>query len=648
MNNHFEKMLAENNVLDVNKINFIIEKNTAIQLAKKINKEQCHESVPFVTTEKYETERGFITIDKEIEDLKKFLENEKFKFKIFNSKCSKYASKLWKPIEIEAVPMINVTTTLKEHRILLKNNLKSMDSCNICLTPKPIQVTGNAILCLENKRTFNEIVPNNSVRTVDDVIEIGEKEKLVQRKDQENTNVVENSYKKWKSFVKFKNKEKHVKRSTLTANDKKILQIHFTRWKDFWKNIKIEKWKLQRQEIKESKLRELVKTVVVKNKEIKFDKEEMKKKSSMKKRSDVKSFRVKDESEIFENRYKALLKIVAEQKEKLVKQEEVIEKLSEEKILNNLNSFNEISKNEADIALKSYDSRLKVKAKLLKQNSESAIDKSSNKCQTLVRSMTVRAEEISRTKKLAKLKRTAIEVQKQMKEKETEAAKKKEYEILKKMRKIEAEKKKELEVKKSLDAQVKRLEIERMTLIANMHYKNKLLAYVFKGLKFVIKEKEYKFLEACLFYKRTLKKKSLFKLSKFCKESLENKILIADQFYKVSLMHKFWRYWLENHNDFKRKNQVGIDLYELKLQQKAFNRWCVFASQQYLLSCKIIEDARKHYKRHLMQSTLNQWKMFISLKHKHMEQELRRQSWRHKVKEILPDFCPIINDELEI
>lgn len=516
----------------------------------EVSSKKCFLTVDKVMlAQKHEKEndkqRDFLTIDKEIEEFKKFLDDEKLKFSILNSKCSRNNSKMWRPIEIESVPVINVTATLKEHRMFIKknNNLKTVNEFHVCLTPEPIEVTGHAMLATRSDESFSDVVPNNSARTEVEYIQICKQHKAM--KQHEQRKAVMKAYNKWKTFVKLKkNKMKEIEeQKILTVDDKKLLEKYFINWKKFWEDVKIQKRKLMRQQIKEKKLANLVKAVVVKNKELKLEKlSEVR--PTTKEVCAVRSIKIKDVSQVFENRYKALLKIVAEQKEKLVIQKEVIEKFNEEHLLKEVNKFVETSKKTAEFAIKSYDPKLKIKAKLLKQNAEMAIPFKQNKCHVLVKSMTERAEEIKQVNKLAKLRRAEIEEKKRLEELEMIKKKKIEDELFKKKMKMENEKKRELEIKQYLELQLKKVQIERMVLIANKQYEKKLMLKSFEALKNTVQQRNERLMKAHLYYVNNLKMKYFKRLSKFAKNSMEHKMEIAKQFYDVSLLQKYWTMWM--------------------------------------------------------------------------------------------------------
>lgn len=93
------------------------------------------------------------------------------------------------------------------------------------------------------------------------------------------------------------------------------------------------------------------------------------------------------------------------------------------------------------------------------------------------------------------------------------------------------------------------------------------------------------------------------------------------------------------------KYLVAIDWHEMKLAERTLKIW-----DGYTRECKMIEEvkmrqAAAHYNWHLKWRVIDHWQRLHVILKIEKETEERRQRWRMKIWELLPDYKPNGGDD---
>lgn len=137
-----------------------------------------------------------------------------------------------------------------------------------------------------------------------------------------------------------------------------------------------------------------------------------------------------------------------------------------------------------------------------------------------------------------------------------------------------------------------------------------------------ILEKSFKILLEIIHYKYSLK----------CE--------IADGFRRKVVLKMSWRGFKENHLDGIRSWQVAEDFNDFRIERNFLIALSSFTSKEKILRDIKTQQACYHYQRKLIFYSFFHWKSLpLVLKMEKVKEE-RKQKWRKKVLEILPDFNP--------
>ncbi|ETN61618.1 hypothetical protein AND_006721 [Anopheles darlingi] len=92
------------------------------------------------------------------------------------------------------------------------------------------------------------------------------------------------------------------------------------------------------------------------------------------------------------------------------------------------------------------------------------------------------------------------------------------------------------------------------------------------------------------------------------------------------------------------KLQVAIDWHEVRLTEKIISIWVGRTKQSLMILQGKMSHAASHYEWQLKWKVFERWQRLHIILRIEKETEMRRQRWRMKIWELLPDYKPIEED----
>ncbi|XP_077294903.1 uncharacterized protein LOC143917294 [Arctopsyche grandis] len=183
--------------------------------------------------------------------------------------------------------------------------------------------------------------------------------------------------------------------------------------------------------------------------------------------------------------------------------------------------------------------------------------------------------------------------------------------------------------------------LRSLYVMADLHFEKKLIMkYGFQTLKlFVIKVKEDNIM-AIKFDEYRISRSFFVSWSNCVKKVLEIKQLKAQNFYENKLKVKAFTEMKKMHKTMLCKQYTAEDWYIARIVDKLFTIWkknvivlSRFRKKQWII-------AILHYERNLQWKVIGCWQTLPAIMNIERDQEARKQRWRLKVQEVLPDFIP--------
>ncbi|KAK7788753.1 hypothetical protein R5R35_014437 [Gryllus longicercus] len=335
------------------------------------------------------------------------------------------------------------------------------------------------------------------------------------------------------------------------------------------------------------------------------------------------------------HRYEAQQHIISQQKKQLEVQKKLIDGLK----LENLNKDAKLSATQALDNLKSHDlggflNDITQTNKIKKgQNSTHQIPILLGQMQQREKwrkMMRERKEQMYKERLLKK----ELELQNQQRAEEEER-KRIENEIKEKRRlRLQAEKRKQLAKEKTEDSMQK----------AREHYEKKLLQKGFATLKNVVIEEKEKIFLMNEYYKRRILVRHFYEWQHYVTNLAKHKNSLTTSCYNNLLLRKGFTAFLKVHAEKIQNEQVADDFYYLQLVKLAFSKLQMYSYRQQMIRDNLEQQAEKFYHRKLLKSALKAWRLLPSVLEEEREKEKRKEFWRQKVREILPDFSPALEE----
>ncbi|XP_317210.4 uncharacterized protein LOC1277724 [Anopheles gambiae] len=357
----------------------------------------------------------------------------------------------------------------------------------------------------------------------------------------------------------------------------------------------------------------------------------------------------------YEHRLKVQQDIIELQKLKLERQERIITELK-------LSKFSEASKiSKAEIqsellkAARTGHVRLRAKAKCIQIVGNIKADTSEEdemrKLQAqglmipkFLAKMQQRALERSQRHQEAKERRMRMEKEREDAKQAAEEAKRHEDEEARKRRYREMREKRKLEKLQKIIR-----EQERQAWIANNQIAKefRLLKlkrfgmHAFKLLLGIRHENERR----SIAYRRRYYKRKYFRKWWFLTNALwESKKALADGMHEYKLYRVAVRHWKMYMHEQRCKLQVAIDWYEVRMAEKVISIWIGKTKQSLMILHGKMSHAASHYEWQLKWKVFERWQRLHIILRIEKETEMRRQRWRMKIWELLPDYKPIEED----
>ncbi|KAH8378496.1 hypothetical protein KR093_011682 [Drosophila rubida] len=352
----------------------------------------------------------------------------------------------------------------------------------------------------------------------------------------------------------------------------------------------------------------------------------------------------------FKNKLKVQQDIIDLQRIKLERQERLIMQLKLNKLSDEAKEAREDLKQELKTVIRCGDPKAKAKAKCLQLigSLRDAEDEELERLQgkallqpRFLQHMQERALERSVRHEQARQRRAQAEAEREAAKLAVEEAKRQQdedakllrMEVLKEKRRQEKMAKvlKERERQRFIENQRKALEFSRRLLLRRVGME------AFKRLL----QRKRDNLVKCEEFRRRLYKRTYFNLWRSYTEFRQRERRVrAELCYKRAVKRRALHAWLLYVHEERKKLQVAIDWHALHSTEHWFNRWLNHTTQSRLIEDTKMRKAISHHEWHLKWKVLDCWQRLPQILRLERETEERRQRWRMKIWELLPDYKP--------
>uniref|UniRef100_A0A034VNW2 Coiled-coil domain-containing protein KIAA1407 n=1 Tax=Bactrocera dorsalis TaxID=27457 RepID=A0A034VNW2_BACDO len=352
----------------------------------------------------------------------------------------------------------------------------------------------------------------------------------------------------------------------------------------------------------------------------------------------------------YQNKIKIQQDIIDLQRLKLERQERIIMELKLNKLSDEAKEAREDLKNELKTIIRHGDPKFKAKAKCLQLIGNLRDEKDENMTSLqgkalfmpkFLLQMEERALERNIRHEKARQRRLQQEAEKEAQKMAAEEAKRLEDEEAKRLR-IEALKEKrrqekmakvlkEREHQRALEAKHKADEFYRRLLLRRIGMEG------FKRL--IIRKRENK--RKCEHFRRQIFKRTYFVNWRDYYIKLRNeKQLMADDLYDKIIKRKTLCAWQLYVQQERSKFNVAVDWCDLKRTEITFKLWAQHSARMSAIAGAKMKQATSHHEWHLKWKVLDCWQRLPQILQLERETEERRQRWRMKIWELLPDYTP--------
>ncbi|EDW75889.1 uncharacterized protein Dwil_GK14957, isoform A [Drosophila willistoni] len=352
----------------------------------------------------------------------------------------------------------------------------------------------------------------------------------------------------------------------------------------------------------------------------------------------------------FKNKLKVQQDIIDLQRIKLERQERLIMQLKLSKLSDEAKEAREDLKQELKTVIRCGDPKAKAKAKCLQLigSLRDAEDEEVARLQgkallqpRFLQHMQERAMERSVRHEQARQRRAQAEAEREAakmaleeaKRQEDEEAKRLRIEVLKEKRRQEKMAKilKERERQRFLENQKKAVEFGRRLILSRIGM---------EGFKRLLQRKRENLVKCEEFRRRLYKKNAFLAWRGYAAFRQRQKIVRADQCHNRALKRRVLYAWITYVQDERSKMLVAIDWHALHAMEHWFDRWQKYTTHNRLLEDTKTKQAISHHEWHLKWKVLDCWRRLPQILKIEKETEERRQRWRMKIWELLPDYKP--------
>ncbi|XP_043662994.1 trichohyalin isoform X1 [Drosophila teissieri] len=351
----------------------------------------------------------------------------------------------------------------------------------------------------------------------------------------------------------------------------------------------------------------------------------------------------------FKNKLKVQQDIIDLQRIKLERQERLIMQLKLTKLSDEAKEAREDLKQELKTVIRCGDPKAKAKAKCLqligslRDADDEELDRLQGKAllqPRFLQHMQERATERSMRHEQARQRRVQAEAEREAAKQALEEAKRQEDEEAKRLRmEVLKEKRRQEKMAKVLK------ERERQRFIENqrkaVEFSRKLLKRTgMEGFKRLLERKRENLVKSEEFRCRLIAKNAFSSWHSYTIYRQREKIIKAETCWHNILKRRALYAWMVYVQNEKSKMLVAIDWHALRSMEHWFRRW-----NKYSTHCRMIEDTKtrqaiSHHEWHLKWKVLDCWRRLPQILKIEKETEERRQRWRMKIWELLPDYKP--------
>ncbi|KAH8298189.1 hypothetical protein KR018_010574 [Drosophila ironensis] len=352
----------------------------------------------------------------------------------------------------------------------------------------------------------------------------------------------------------------------------------------------------------------------------------------------------------FKNKLKVQQDIIDLQRMKLERQERLIMQLKLSKLSDEAKEAREDLKQELKTVIRCGDPKAKAKAKCLQLigSLRDAEDEEMARLQgkallqpRFLQHMQERALERSVRHEQARQRRAQAEAEREAakmaleeaKRQEDEEAKRLRIEVLKERRRQEKMAKvlKERERQRFIENQRKAVEFSRRLILRRVGM---------EAFKRLLQRKRENLVKSEEFRRRLYKQKAFQAWRDYTAYKQREKMYKAKRCWETIITRRALHIWVNYLHNERSKMQVAIDWHALHAMEFWFNRWYKYTAQ-----CRMIEDTKMrqaiaHHEWHLKWKVLDCWRRLPQILKIEKETEERRQRWRMKIWELLPDYKP--------
>ncbi|KAH8413491.1 hypothetical protein KR009_011764 [Drosophila setifemur] len=352
----------------------------------------------------------------------------------------------------------------------------------------------------------------------------------------------------------------------------------------------------------------------------------------------------------FKNKLKVQQDIIDLQRIKLERQERLIMQLKLSKLSDEAKEAREDLKQELKTVIRCGDPKAKAKAKCLqligslRDTDDEEMARLQGKAllqPRFLQHMQERAVERSVRHEQARQRRAQADAEREAakmaleeaKRQEDEEAKQLRMEVLKEKRRQEKMAKvlKERERQRFIENQRKAVEFGRRLLLRRVGL---------EGFKRLLQRKRENLVKSEEFRRRLYKRNCFLSWRNYTAYKNREKMIKAEQCWHTILKRRALFAWMLYVRDERNKMQVAIDWHALHAMEHWFGRWLKYTTQ-----CRMIDDTKSrqaisHHEWHLKWKVLDCWRRLPQILKIEKETEERRQRWRMKIWELLPDYKP--------
>ncbi|XP_022220908.2 LOW QUALITY PROTEIN: trichohyalin [Drosophila obscura] len=352
----------------------------------------------------------------------------------------------------------------------------------------------------------------------------------------------------------------------------------------------------------------------------------------------------------FKNKLKVQQDIIDLQRIKLERQERLIMQLKLSKLSDEAKEAREDLKQELKTVIRCGDPKAKAKAKCLQLigSLRDADDEAMARLQgkallqpRFLQHMQERAVERSVRHEQARQRRAQAEAEREATKHALEEAKRQEDEEAKRLRiEVLKEKRRQEKMAKVLKERERQRFIENQRKAAEFSRGLLLRRVGMEAFKRLLQRKRDNLVKSEEFRRKLYKKNAFRFWREYTAFRQREKLVRAEQCWRRILKRRALNEWMAYVQNERSKMLVAIDWHALRTTEHWFERWF-----RYTTHCRMAEDTKmkqaiSHHEWHLKWKVLDCWQRLPQILKIEKETEERRQRWRMKIWELLPDYKP--------